>query len=147
MKSSYYDNMLAQLQKICGGQTLDELGRYWKSVDKEIEEEYKKYLQTEENMRQLDEEMRLLQKEGSKAGEKDKNSDKTAEQLELSRVEEELEKEKAQLTELEAELTDLMDLNCHRLSDEEIGNHIMRIKRRGVSNSKELDKLLESAVK
>lgn len=44
MKSSYYDSMLAQLQKICGGQTLDELGRYWKSVDKEIEEEYKKYL-------------------------------------------------------------------------------------------------------
>ena len=65
----------------------------------------------------------------------------------MSRVEEELEKEKAQLAELEAELTDLMDLNCHRLTDEEIGNHIMRIKRRGVSNSKELDKLLESAVK
>jgi hypothetical protein len=40
-----------------------------------------------------------------------------------------------------------MDLNCHKLSDEEIHQHIMRIKRRGMTYNKELDKLLESACK
>lgn len=56
--------------------------------------------------------------------------------------------ESARLGELSAELTTLMDLNCQRLSDDEIGHHIMRIKRRGGGgNNKELDKLLESAIK
>lgn len=44
-------------------------------------------------------------------------------------------------------MTIVMDLNCHRLSDEEIHQHIMRIKRRALPHNKELDKLLESACK
>jgi hypothetical protein len=44
-------------------------------------------------------------------------------------------------------MTKLMDLNCHRLTDEEINNHLLRIKRRGCSAPRELEKLLESVNK
>ena len=38
MKSNYYDNILAQLQKICGEESLEKLSAYWNSIDTQIEQ-------------------------------------------------------------------------------------------------------------
>lgn len=48
---------------------------------------------------------------------------------------------------LEEEISLLLDLNCGKLTDEEVSNHIMRIRRRGNGGSKELEKLLEGVGK
>lgn len=62
--------------------------------------------------------------------------------MELEEVEREMVKEESNLKQLEGKLAGLMDMNCQRLSDEEISNHILRIKRRAGCNPRELSKLL-----
>jgi hypothetical protein len=44
-------------------------------------------------------------------------------------------------------LTGIIDINSSRLTDEEIDQHVQRIKRRGDATARELEKLLESVSK
>ncbi len=36
MKSNYYDNIAAQLLKICGVETMEDMNKCWQNVDKDI---------------------------------------------------------------------------------------------------------------
>jgi hypothetical protein len=40
-----------------------------------------------------------------------------------------------------------MDLNCHRLSDDDIQQHLTRIKRKGEATNRELERMLENVSK
>ena len=138
MKSNYYDNILLQLRGICGGETMGEMSDCWNTVDGDIDREYESYMAAEEEIKVIEQEIEKSGHRRGSAGQIGAEGEKTAEEMELEEVEREMAKEKDNLGQLEGKLTGLIDLNCQRLSDEEISNHILRIKRRAGSNPREL---------
>ena len=83
MKSNYYDNIISQLKNICGGEAVEDISATWLKVDEQVEEEYRKYMAAEEQLKNIEEEIKSL---GEVRGGKESLSQgaaKTAEQIEL----------------------------------------------------------------
>lgn len=147
MKSNYYDNLMKHLREITGQQDLHRIVSEWTQLDSQVEAEYSEYLELEREGKTLREEREALERQLQRSSEKEIGGESTEEERQLAAVASEVEAEGRRVAELEEQLTGLIDINSGRLSDEEIGQHVQRIKRRGDATARELEKLLESVSK
>jgi predicted nucleic acid-binding Zn-ribbon protein len=137
MRSNYYDNLMKHLREITGQQDLQRIASEWQTVDSQVEAEYGEYLQLERQAKALREEREALERQYLRS-EKEIGGESTEEERKLASVAGEVEAERRRVAQLEERLTALIDINSGRLTDEEIGQHVQRIRRRGDATAREL---------